>query len=145
MPDNESDLLKWVGVRPVRPVQNIYTSMGKFDTVLDGVTRTQVIKRTTATAGTVILHTVTAGKKLFLTTFACATSPQASTVLQLTIRDSSDALVTIICELRATAETAPSQSLAFPMPLVIPAGYDIVLTSGVGFVIGAITGWEEST
>lgn len=140
---SESNQVKWVGVRPINPLENIQVHLGPFETSVCGTTRTQILKHGSATADTVILHTVTTGKTLYITSCCISLYSAARGVSSILIRDTDDTTVAEIlcCETNAAGENTNSQS--FIMPIKVLAGYDVVATTDAGTVHGTIQGWEE--
>jgi len=123
----EDNKVLWRGVRPAH----------------NGV---QVAKSALATNNTVILHTVTAGKTLFLTTMVYGTDPEAVGLCQMQVRNVADVVqYTIQNFIPRTTSTSFSGSITFNPPLEIPAGYDIILVSGIAMLDlnCFINGWEE--
>jgi len=88
--------------------------------------------------GSAIVYTVTAGKTFYLV--AANAGINGSAWMYLYLRDETDVLVGNIL----IRYGAGGQVIAFPIPLAIPAGWDIVLEIG-GTLNGEamIFGWEE--
>ena len=123
----EPNQVKWVGTRP-------------------GHNGEQVEKYNTATNGTAIVHTVTAGKTLYLVSaiiFPAAVNSGVGTVF---IRDLLDAVWTYLVGMTGALNFGLiGQTLSLYHPIEVPEGYDIcVLSGGAGLTVyGAIHGWEE--
>lgn len=123
----EGDRTKWVGVRPAH----------------EG---TQIAKSATATNGTTLLHTVTAGKIFFLTSwsFTCNTTT-VDKYGRLAVRDGEDDWIYSIAHLHMDATRTIGMAAGLYFPLEIPAGWDIVVYSNNAGLNarGFIQGWEE--
>jgi hypothetical protein len=123
----EPNQVKWVGTRP-------------------GHNGTQITKYNTALNNTVIIHTVTAGKTLYLVSAQIFTPNVGAVYGTLFIRDTLDAITMYLAGIINTPTGAVSGQLwtSYP-PLEVAAGYDIcVLSSAAGVnYIGSIFGWEE--
>jgi hypothetical protein len=107
---------------------------------------TQVEKSNSVTNGTIIVHTVTAGKTLFLCTVVVEFRFGGLAAWDfLAVRNEADVFQYYIARLRDN--TAGTVGLVIPYwpPREISAGYDIYLTSsGVNNDMAAdIFGWEE--
>jgi hypothetical protein len=123
----ESNQVKWVGVRPAHRGE-------------------QVVKSSSAQNATVIIHTVTAGKTLFLcSVFLRAYWNVVGNSHPLAVRNAADVIQYTLLDMLAPAVGHGEVSRAFGPPLEIPAGYDITIVSaGVGdIMLGSIFGWEE--
>jgi len=123
----EPNQVKWVGVRPAHR-------------------GTQIAKWNIATDETTILHTVTAGKVLYLCTSILTSNTIVAGSIYLQIRDLADAVWFILAKTRqSTTSWGQAFCQTFWPPLEVPAGYDIVVVSSPGSVtaIGSIFGWEE--
>jgi len=123
----ESNQVKWVGVRP-------------------GHNGTQIIKYGLANNSTVVLHTVSAGKTLYLYSFNIDVyTTTASFGGQLRVRDTTPAIVNILADLNAGANMSQAIAQDLYYPIEIPAGYTIEIVSDVEavIVVACIFGWEE--
>ena len=139
----EANQVKWVGIRPVSPVENIQTHPGPFEATVAGVTRAQIIKYKSATATEAIIHTVTAGKTFYMTSCSISLRHTAADDAFIRIRNASDVEVTRILHISANANSAGNSAKSFPMPISIAAGYDITTKADNGAATGSIEGWEE--
>ena len=123
----EPNMVKWVGVRP-------------------GHNGTQIAKYAAVVNATAIVHTVTAGKTLFLCTATLGMSVASAGSGILFIRDGADVLTMLLAALQWSAGGGLHSGpfTAYP-PIEIPSGYDIVVesTAAVLTVVGSIFGWEE--
>ena len=127
MNHREGNRIKWIGVRPAH----------------DG---TQVIKSAYKINGTEIIHTVTAGKTLYLKGFFFESSSSVSGVAgALIVRNALDVLEYYLayCYHRGASEKLAARD--YSQPIEIPAGYDICIISGALTleVLAEIDGWEE--
>lgn len=107
---------------------------------------TQVAKEATANNATETLHTVTAGKTLYLTHWVHTVRSNITGLGMLFVTDDLDVARYYISQIRSQADVAayaPVGSLY--IPIEIPEGYKIkVSSSAAGCVIFAfIHGWEE--
>lgn len=124
----EKNEARWVGMRPAHK----------------GV---QICKSATAVNTTVVLHTVTAGKVLYLVE-ASVTDNSGAGVFELYIRDAADAFVRHLAKIytpTAVGGVNADHWSVFP-PLEIPAGYDLCVFAGSGAGVsgsGNMFGWEE--
>lgn len=112
---------------------------------------TPVFKSALRINGTTILHTVTAGKTLFLTGATLGLSSlDVAEAGYLAVRNVANAIQYYIFRAGLEASENNSANLAFSLPAVPPieiaAGWDIVVYSpSAGFAsAGAISGWEET-
>ena len=123
----EPNQVKWVGIRP-------------------GHNGSQVFKYASATNGVTIVHTVTAGKTLYLVTASIMSlSNQASNGF-IGVRNGADVDQGYLCHVIGAALGGYPSPLWYSMPpLELPAGWDVYVQSGAaGFTaIGTIFGWEE--
>jgi len=133
----ESNQVKWRGIRPVEPREAIpiqpYTDFG-----------TQVAKDNYANNSTVIIHTVTSGKSLYLCSIGFSVFPTATGHGVFFVRDESDTTQYRFFYIRRQSDDGDMVSMTFNPPLVIPEGWDICLwsaTSGFG-IRGFIFGYE---
>lgn len=151
---DEANQVKWVGIRSTNPESNIpikpssthnihAVQPGKWDATYQGVARTQIIMANQAIAGTVIIYTVPAGKKLYITTAYAAFSHTAADYALLATRNAADVYVYTIIQLSIVVAGNLGISHSFPMPLIVEPLYDVwfSVTNGNGF--GGITGWIE--
>ncbi len=123
----EANEVKWVGVRPAHK-------------------GTQVTKETLANNATVILHTVTSGKTLFLNLLAGSVRWEGSGRGRIGVRDGSDVVQYYIFEaLKGSAQDTIPFIIPFNIPLEIPAGWDVFLdTNSVSvYIYCFLHGWEE--
>ena len=97
--------------------------------------------------GTLVLHTVSAGKSFYLVHSVLVLWPYATGTKwgTLAIRDTNDAFVAHIQALCcADAEQGRGESQSYPIPLEIPAGWDITIYANACTRTDAsIFGWEE--
>jgi hypothetical protein len=123
----EPNEVKWFGVRPAHRGE-------------------QVAKTAQALNATVVVHTVTAGKTLFLVQANLVPLAHTSSYSRMYIRDGADALWFYLCGANNQAGLTWACPSFEPMiPLEVPAGYDLVVVSGAATVTvqGSIFGWEE--
>lgn len=96
--------------------------------------------------GTVIIHTVTAGKTLYLCHYMWSiwNISGGNGWGRLQVRDAGDAQVYLIVDSGAADDFAYGISGNFNPPLEVPAGYDICVISGQAdcWVSGFIHGYE---
>lgn len=123
----ELNQVKWVGVRP-------------------GHNGTQVLKENYVSNATLVLHTVTAGKTLYLCSAYASYYISATGIIgRLFVRDVADFTVYSfsICNSGALGQMESTPS--YNPPIEIPAGYDICLISGAASMVirAGIHGWEE--
>ena len=106
---------------------------------------TQVAKSATATNAIVIVYTVPSGKTLYLNSCSLNFLASAATVFYLGVRDTADVDQYYIITLTGAVATADTgHSMTFPIPLEIPAGWDIFVrsTTASGTAYGFIHGFE---
>lgn len=139
----ETDQVKFRGIRPVQPLENIFTQIGANEVSSCGITRTIITKSLEVENTTAIIHTVTAGKTFYLcNAFICASSGVAKTNT-LYVRNVADVTqYAIFC-----AETAAQQTInafmPYNFPIPIAAGFDVVgFTDNTTMTI-FIHGWEQ--
>lgn len=113
---------------------------------LNADTGTQVQKSANASNNTVIIHTVTAGKTLYLTAAHILAVTGNASFGDIFVRNEADAeqykLLTADSDGGVSGNN--SASLPYAKPIKIPAGYDICVRSSAGNSVHAsISGWEE--
>lgn len=113
---------------------------------LNGDTGTQITKSGSANNGTTIIHTVTAGKKLFLSSAVVACGFGVSNAFEFFVTNAADVTQYSIYKGSGGAAGNQSVGLNFNNPIKIPAGYKLkCLTNSAGAGIGVcINGWEET-
>jgi len=127
MKHRESNQVKWVGVRP-------------------GHNGIQVAKHASATNAIAIIHTVSAGKTLFINSYAVSVDDIASGNAFFFVRDTGDVVKYNLLFARVVANGGGiTVTGCFPKPLEVPAGYDVCIQSTVPSLTtwGFIHGWEE--
>jgi len=139
----ETNQINWRGVRPVSPVENLQTSVGIFETTVAGVTRTQINKSVEVNNTTVVIHTVTAGKTFYLVAAICSADAGIAKITHLAIRNAADTIQFIIFDFATAAQGIISDSVSFPVPIAIAAGWDIALITDNTHAGAFITGWEQ--
>jgi len=133
----EPNQVKWRGIRPVEPREAIPVQpFGDFGT--------QIAKDAYANNSTVIIHTVTSGKSLYLCNIGLSVFPTASGYGYFYVRDENDTTQYRFFRPRRQQYDGEMVSMTFNPPLIIPEGWDIVLWSQVAdFIIyGFIFGYE---
>ena len=140
----EGNQVKWVGIRPVYPTENIQIQMGAFETTVGGVTRVQVNKCANVNDDTAIIHTVTADKVFYLCGVTMSSNPGVGDTCRIAVRNGADVEQYCLLYLVSSALQGRNSNLPLFMPIAIPAGYDIVLTSTNSDAHGFITGWEQA-
>ena len=123
----EPNQVRWTGARPAHR-------------------GTQILKWSEKVNGSTTIHTVTAGKTLYLTSLtAFVQSTAAATAGSVWVRDTLGALVSRLVTAYFLAAGSGSWALPYPFPLEIPAGYDIIAYSSAATVYcgACIAGWEE--
>lgn len=108
-----------------------------------GITRTQIIKTNYATTSAAIIHTVTAGKDLFISSASIILHTEVSADASILVRNTSDVEVYRFLLVSIHDHGHIALSCPFPMPLVVPAGYDVCIVSSAAYADGCIQGWEE--
>ena len=123
----EPNQVNWLGVRPAHLGTQISKSV-------------EDVNNTTA-----IIHTVTAGKTLFLVSCRLMVTATGAGSILLRVRDDEDTFLYTIDRFYAPINGTWSSPTYFFPPLEIPAGYDIfVLSSALNcFGHSHIFGWEE--
>jgi len=123
----EPNQVKWWGIRPAHR-------------------GTQVAKSASAINATVIIHTVTAGKTLFL----CSASLSLQSGVgggNIFVRNGADVwqFALLAAQIFTAAATSQGSSITFWPPLEIAAGWDLCTISGAAAcsASGFIFGWEE--
>lgn len=129
MSHREDNMARWSGVRPAHRGTQIAKSLNN-------------VVNTTST-----LHTVTAGKVLYLCSWSLQTYGAAAPwELALLVRDTGDVLQYEICRISInTANSSRGSAGQFWPPLEIPAGYDVCVwdSTAASWSHGFIFGWEE--
>ena len=123
----EANRCRWVGVRPAHEGAAFFGSGVKSN-------------------GTAILYTVPAGQTAFLTYLSLQWSHTAqTTVVQLFVRDTEDALAFRLVYSNQTNTTSLAVATGLPYPIEVAAGYDICIlgNAGAGQVSGCVSGWVE--
>lgn len=140
----ESNQVKWIGIRPVSEQCVFQAEPGPWAATRGGVARTQIIKQNGAAATTTIVHTVTGGKTLYIASAQLSIMATSTSYGYMLIRDSSDVSVCTALLLHVFTNSGAAVGCAFPMPLSIPAGYDVCMVAyknAEGNL--SIQGWEE--
>ncbi len=140
---SETNQVKWVGIRPIQPLENIQTHLGPFEISVAGVTRTQITKSVLPSAGYTIVHTVTAGKTLYLVSSAVGLIAGASNICSLHVRNGADAIQYYLARYLCTAESPIAVTATYPVPISIQATFDIVYYAGTVDGFCHILGWEQ--
>ncbi len=139
----EKNQVKWVGIQPIQPIENLQVSLGKFETTVAGVTRAQVTKSANVANGAAVLYTVTAGKTLYLVNAFLAHSGAAASGARMEVRNGADTTQYSIIDLTHSGACHHASEQVFPVPLVLPAGWDIYFIASPGTAYAFIHGWEE--
>lgn len=107
---------------------------------------TQIAKRAAKSNGTLIVHTVTAGKTFFLShwRFRVDTTAAAHSGLFF-VRDTDDITVYDIDDILMRTVGHYNNAVALFHPIEIPAGYDVCISSSDAALSSSafIHGWEE--
>jgi len=140
----ELNQVKWVGVRPVYPTENIQIQMGAFETTVGGVTRVQVNKSVIVNNTTTIIHTVTAAKVFYMVAVALCANPGVGKLSSISVRNAADVTQYTLLHLESSALQGRESSLPIFMPIAVPALYDIVLVCTNTDAHGFISGWEQA-
>ena len=124
----EPNRARWVGVRP-------------------GHDGTQVVKYARAENATVIIHTVTAGKTLFLCGLMGSVFDNGGgqhTVVF--VRDGADVFKYYLYWGENNASAGEPFSKSYWPPIEIPAGYDVCAqsTAAAHYINAIIDGWEDA-
>lgn len=139
MTEKETNIARMVGVLPSQGAGSI--PVGKIP---DGAT--QILAFEDANNSTEIVHTVTAGKTLYLVSWVFHTVGQAPGQANLFIRDDEDAFKGHLAGILipATAGVCPSVANSVTPPMELLADWDVVLASTVAGLIvwGSIFGYE---
>jgi hypothetical protein len=152
----ETNKVKWVGIRPTNPAENIPVELfmpatqqvfqhepGPWAAVRGGITRTQFINYAAASGTTTILRTVTSGKSYFICSAALSLAHNTTSVSVLLIRNETDTVTAELLFLVLSGVGHVANSISYPMPLKVPALYDICVYNQLGASYAHITGWEE--
>ena len=128
-------------------IAGILQSLEEFCRSLNGDTGTQIQKITNEDNSSSILHTVTAGKTLYLAGMILSIN-NASAVIDVGdvyVRNGADVLQYYLARTWTKNLTTHSLVKQYTPPKKIPAGWDIITVSGtVNFkLITIIDGWEE--
>jgi hypothetical protein len=100
-----------------------------------------------AVATTTIIYTVTAGKTLYIVAacMACVSTAAAAIEVSLAVRNAADVTQGyLIPRYPGPGHLSDGGEIAYPIPLQVPAGWDVVIyaaASGIG--LGSFFGWEE--
>jgi hypothetical protein len=139
----EGNQVKWVGVRPVSPVENIQIHKGIFETTVAGVIRTHIAKSAEADVATVVVHTVTAAKIFYLCGFRISCDSGVGKVSHLSVRNVADTVQYELGCAVTTAQTSLTGSLNVDPPIPIAAGFDIAIITTASHASAFIHGWEQ--
>jgi len=139
----EGNQVKWVGIQPIQPLENIPVSMGAWETTVSGVARTQIIKSVEANNETKIIHTVTADKTFYFVCCGCGCDSGAGKYVHVLIRNVADATIAIIIDIHTTAQTAIARTVPFPIPIVLLSGFDVVMITDNPHATAFVLGWEQ--
>lgn len=123
----EPNQVLWRGVRP-------------------GHNGTQILKQHYKANGVRIVHTVTAGKTLYLLSSLLHYSADVTGSITAAIRDTGDNIVFYLgISFVFAGVSTPPVSWHFWPPAEIPAGYDIFVSSSAAGLTAwlGISGWEE--
>jgi len=139
----EGNQVKWRGIRPVYPVENIQTHPGIFETTVAGITRTHIAKSVEIDNTTEVIHTVTAGKTFYLCGFAMSADSGVDKITCLEVRNAADVVQYCLGHLVTAALAVMQSSLAIIPPIPIAAGFDIALRTTNSDAHAFIHGWEQ--
>ncbi len=139
----ETNQLNVRGIRPSHPVENIQVHPGIFETSVAGVARAQIIKSNEVNNTTTILYTVRAGKTLYLCSCSLHVNAGINQFAHLLVRNISDVVQYFIIDLESAVQTPMHGSNTFYPPIVILAGWDIVVDTDAPQAAGLIFGWEQ--
>jgi hypothetical protein len=100
-----------------------------------------------AVATTTILYTVTAGKTLYIVAASLAVVSTAAAAIEvsLSVRNAADVTQAyLVPRYPGPGALSDGGECAYPIPLSVPAGWDVVVYSAAGGVgLGSFWGWEE--
>ena len=106
----------------------------------------QIIKRVSVVNGSSIVHTVSAGKTLYLTQWRFSSQTTVAGLYgNIHVRDGGDVILYYMDDILMAAIGEYGNAVGLFFPIEIPAGYDVVVqSSGVGLdARGFIHGFEE--
>jgi hypothetical protein len=134
-----------VGVQILTPsTQQVFqTEPGPWAATRGGVTRTQIIKRAGVLNGSATIHTVTSGKTLYITSNYTVAFSTANSEGDLYVGDSGGSLQFYLIVLNTLAGQSNVCHQSYPMPIMVPAGYKIIIYGAPGYGEAGFTGWEE--
>jgi hypothetical protein len=151
----EANQVKWVGVRPTNPEEDLPVKQADKTKLLATVYpyvpvrpvgSTQVAKHNIATNSTVTIHTVTAGKTLYLCSIAFSIDNRAAAQAggSFGVYNGAGALQYYFWIGSAPANDTKQASLSFNPPLELTAGWLIKVSSNLAAVdvLGFIHGYE---
>ena len=150
----EPNLLNVRGIIPANPEQNIPikpgtgaypfpVEPGAWAAVHLGVTRTQITKYVNATAANVIVHTVSAGKTLYLTGASMLKFGVAAGEARIILTTSADVLIANILCCGSGVNAYGNNSTTFSMPIVVTSQQKVRLIDIGGVAEACIQGWEQ--
>lgn len=139
----ETNQIKWFGVRPTSPVENIQVHPGIFEATVAGITRTHIAKSVEISNTTAIIHTVTAGKIFYLCGFTMSADGGIAKITHILVRNVADTTQYILGDLATAAQAPVETSLCISPPIPIAAGFDVVLVTDNTHAAAFIHGWEQ--
>jgi hypothetical protein len=122
--------------------------LARIANILNGKQGTQITKSSmTYTGGTVVIYTVPTGKVFYLSAASCSSCGiSASGRSILYVQNLDDSEVYRILDVSCVDEYTPvSDTIAFPYPIAIPAGYDVVRSCDANLIsMVFFHGWLEN-
>lgn len=139
----EGNEVKWRGVRPTNPVENLFFQLGAPSLTEGGVTREFIQKSAELINNQVVIHTVTAGKIFYLCSATISVDSALGNTTMLYVRNVADTVLYRIFDFRITNAAPNNNSVSFNPPIPIQAGFDIVAITTSPLASAFIHGWEQ--
>jgi hypothetical protein len=139
----ESNQIKWVGIRPISEQSIFQSEPGPWAAVRGGVSRSQICKDATCNSSIEIVHGVTSGKTLFITSAQIGGNGGESANYYIDVANGEGAQqFRILCGY-CSSTAGFHVANCFPMPILVPSGYLVRVQLSSGPAAGSIQGWEE--
>ena len=139
----ESNQIKWIGIRPVSEQCVFQVEPGPWAATRSGVTRTQIEIHADLSAGSGNFYQVTNGKTFYVTAGSIHIRPGATAYICISHHASSGTLGYRFANCWSDANTAGNLQFIYPMPIVIPSQNYVNYLVGVSAGYANFYGWEE--
>lgn len=141
------DAIRGTSSKTLTDLDNDLTSIKNNQAIRLSRDVTWIRKFAQAVAATTIVYTVTAGKTLYIVAanLSCVSTAAAAIEVSLFVRNAADvAQGYLIARYPGPGHLNCGGECAYPIPLQVPAGWDVVVYSAaLGIGLASFWGWEE--